>query len=235
MSDYALTTDVPLTTHNGGKKSKYGEEIKVTPPAFRTVRMHIAGTSPLVMNKLSQKTQDDLEASQSEGGRSKNKNNRQPKDFNELYESAKHVSRDGWCGIPCTAFRGSAIAACRLGGFTMVLAKLVLFVEADGYDKDDGSPLVRITKGIPEPLRNYVKNANNVIDIRCRPIWHEWECDLRVTFDNDKFSLEDIVNLIARVGKQVGILAGRPGSVKSTGMGWGLFDVHELYHDGETK
>lgn len=39
------------------------------------------------------------------------------------------------------------------------------------------------------------------------------------------FSHNDIVNLMMRVGQQVGIGEGRPDSKNSAGMGWGLFDI----------
>jgi len=36
---------------------------------------------------------------------------------------------------------------------------------------------------------------------------------------------EDVVNLIARVGMQVGIGEGRPDSKASAGLGFGLFEI----------
>jgi hypothetical protein len=39
------------------------------------------------------------------------------------------------------------------------------------------------------------------------------------------FTANDVVNLIARVGLQVGIGEGRPDSKESAGLGYGLFEV----------
>jgi hypothetical protein len=39
------------------------------------------------------------------------------------------------------------------------------------------------------------------------------------------FSLDDISNLLMRVGLQVGLGEGRPDSKKSAGMGWGTFEI----------
>ena len=58
-----------------------------------------------------------------------------------------------------------------------------------------------------------------------RAAFHEWKCKLRIRFDADQFTKEDIANLLARVGLQVGIGEGRPDSKKSAGMGWGLFEL----------
>lgn len=48
---------------------------------------------------------------------------------------------------------------------------------------------------------------------------------LRIRFDADLFTKTDIVNLIMRVGAQVGIGEGRPDSKDSAGMGFGLFEI----------
>ena len=52
-----------------------------------------------------------------------------------------------------------------------------------------------------------------------------WEADVRIRYDGDQFTASDVVNLLARAGLQVGIGEGRPDSKKSTGMGWGLFEI----------
>jgi hypothetical protein len=55
----------------------------------------------------------------------------------------------------------------------MTLAKLSLFIEADGLDVIDGTPLVRIIAGEPERTDMHVRNATGVVDIRTRPMWRE--------------------------------------------------------------
>jgi hypothetical protein len=115
------------------------------------------------------------------------------------------------------------ISACRTVGFKMTLAKLSVFVEADGFDKQDGTPLVKITKGEPKYCEHMVR-IQQTVDVRARAMWNEgWEAELRIRFDADQFTLEDITNLLSRVGMQVGIGEGRPDSKSSSGMGWGTF------------
>jgi ribosomal protein S17 len=41
----------------------------------------------------------------------------------------------------------------------------------------------------------------------------------------DQFKVQDVANLLSRVGEQVGICEGRPDSKNSAGMGWGTFQV----------
>jgi hypothetical protein len=160
------------------------------------------------------------------GSRSRKGKKREPKKFKELFKQAMHVSDKGWHGIPASAFRCAMISACKICGFHMTKAKLAVFVEADGFDSDEGTPLVKITKGKPVYHEGMVRLATGVADIRARPMWKPgWEAKVRVTFDADMFGLEDITNLMARVGVQVGIGEGRPDSKSSAGMGWGTFTI----------
>ena len=199
-------------------------EIKITAPNFKRAAIAIRGTSPMVQHKFSEKARNTMVAIQEEGSQSRKGRKRDPKDFNAVYEAAKHVSTEGWCGIPASAFRNAMISACRIVGFKMTLAKLSLFVDADGYGSD-GTPLVKITKGEPVQHLAPARNANGSTDIRCRPMWHEWEAKLRLRWDGDQFSPTDIANLLSRVGAQVGIGEGRADSRMSSGMGWGFFEL----------
>jgi hypothetical protein len=116
------------------------------------------------------------------------------------------------------------ISACRLVGFKMTLAKLSVFVEADGWDQQDGIPLVRVY-GKSETFTAHTRNATGVVDVRSRPMYREWAVKLRVRFDADQFTAQDVYNLIARVGGQVGLCEGRPDSKSSAGCGFGTFEV----------
>lgn len=64
-----------------------------------------------------------------------------------------------------------------------------------------------------------------VADIRWRPMWEQWSAKVRVRWDANQFSAQDVVNLLSRAGMQVGIGEGRPDSKASNGMGWGMFEV----------
>ena len=63
-----------------------------------------------------------------------------------------------------------------------------------------------------------------------RPMWEKWNADVRLTWDADLFSTTDVLNLLTRVGKQVGLGEGRPDSQQSAGQGWGLFKV-DLFNE----
>jgi hypothetical protein len=202
------------------------EVVRITRPRLRTAAIQIRGISPYVQHAFSEKQRKQMEETQRAGQQSRGKKVRVPKDFEAVYEAAKHYSRDGWVGIPAPAFRNACIDACRLVGFVMTRAKLSVFVEPDGFDRNDGTPLVRIV-GEPHIHEASVRNESGVADIRWRPMWNEWSSVVRVTWDEDQFSATDVMNLMLRAGLQVGIGEGRPSSPNSMGLGWGRFEVVE--------
>lgn len=202
------------------------ESVTIKPPNFQTAVFHITGTAPYVQHKFSAKAREQMRATQEAGSTARSKRAKAAKDFNAAYEGAMYRSGDGWTGIPAPSFRNGMISACRTVGFKMTLAKLSVFIDADGFDVDDGTPLVRISKGEPRYHESLVRLPTGVADIRARPMWEPgWEAEIRITFDGDQFTLSDVSNLLMRVGMQVGIGEGRPDSKNSAGMGWGTFRV----------
>jgi hypothetical protein len=203
---------------------KSEDSLVIKAPNLRTALFEIEGTAPFVQARFSGRVMIEMIRRQEAGSQAASKKKRENKDFDRLVEEAKHISKEGWNGIPATTFRGACISACRTVGFKMTLAKLSIFVEADGYDRIDNTPLIKITKGEPYRVDHAVRNATGVVDIRPRPMWDKgWQAGVRITWDDDQFSLADVSNLLARVGRQVGIGEGRPDSRQSCGMGWGLF------------
>ena len=195
----------------------------ITPPKMEVVHIRIVGDSPLVINKFSAKAKAEMIANQEAGSSAKTKKKHESKDFEATGNAARHVSSEGWDGIHAAAFRNAAISACRAAGFVMTKAKLAIFVEADGYDREDLTPLVRLTSGEPEIITSPCRNATGVIDLRPRPHYFPWAATVRVRHDADILSTTDVCNLFARVGCQVGIGEGRPDSKQSAGQGNGLF------------
>lgn len=207
-------------------KSDKVQRIVITPPNMQGTIIRIIGTAPYVANKFSKEAQAIMMAKQEAGEQSRKGKKREPKDFQKIYLGMVHYSEDGWIGMPASAFRKAMVSACRLVGFKMVLAKLSVFVMGDGIDRDDGQPLIKI---VGKPVRKDmpVRLANGSTDIMPRPFFHDWSAKVNLEWDADQFSVTDIGNLMMRVGRQVGIGAGRPDSTNSTGMGWGTFRIDD--------
>lgn len=198
--------------------------VTISAPKFRKLQFRVVGTAPYMGCRFSEKAMQAMRAKHAAGSVAKKGKQREARDFDRDYEQAKHVSADGWVGIPATAFRNAMISACKIVGFKMTHAKLSVFVVQDGFDRVDGIPLVKII-GTPEKTEMVTRNATGVVDIRVRPMWRQWSVKLTITYDEDQFTPEDVTNLLARAGMQVGIGEGRPDSKNSAGLGYGLFSI----------
>jgi hypothetical protein len=198
------------------------QQVLISAPNFGVMELIIHGTAPLVIERFSKKAE--LMEKMQQGTVANSKKKRDPRDYEKDAEAARYRHSSGWEGANAAAFRAGMISACRLVGFKMTLAKLSVFIEADGFDKIDGLPLVRIY-GESQTFTAHTRNATGVVDVRSRPQYRDWACKLRVKFDQSQFSATDVINLVSRVGMQVGIGAGRPDSKSSAGCGWGTFEV----------
>lgn len=217
-----------------GKITTTESILSISPPDFRYVSLKIIGTSVYCQHAFGAKALQTMRDAQVAGSAGKARKVRESKDFHQLYLDAMHVSTDGWCGIPSSSFRSAMITACRTVGVVMTRAKLAVFVLEDGVDRVSGEPLTKITKGEPYLLEMPVRNATGVADIRARPAWAPgWEAIVCVEYDGGMITASDIVNLMMRVGVQVGIGEGRPSSKMSNGLGWGRFRVEAPSADEE--
>lgn len=227
---HVIAERVAMPPVEEAKKEK--RELRITAPKMEQVAVLIRGTALYCQNRFSKKAFDMMKAKQEAGSAAKKKKNRDPKDFMACYEEAKHISREGWCGIPAAAFRNAMISACRLVNFKMTIGKLTVRVIEDGLDKIDNSGLVKIVKGEPRYSELPARNATGVCDIRARPIWDPgWEAVVRIRYDAEQFKAEEVLNLLRRVGEQVGVGEGRPDSPNSNGLGWGMFEIVRLVED----
>ena len=205
-------------------KAAVTQSVAIKPANIQTAEFNIKGTAPYVQARFSGKAMQAMMTKMAAGSTASKSRAKPARDFDDDYRQAMHISTEGWYGIPAGAFRQAMISACRLVGFKMTLAKLSVFVHADGFDKIDGIPLIRL-EGTPERTDMAVRNATGVADIRVRPMWREWSAKVRVKYDADQFTLQDVTNLMQRVGMQVGIGEGRPDSRESAGLGWGTFEL----------
>jgi hypothetical protein len=202
--------------------------INIKPPNMGETIFKIVGTAPLVIHRFDEKTKREFELKVIGGSGPTGKKKHEATSLEDLCEAAKYVGEtDGvrWEGFNASAIRNAMISACRLVNFRMTLAKLSIFVVEDGRDVIDPLiPLVRI-HGDSRLSESIGRTSTDVAMLIVRPMYFPWEANLHMRFDADQFSLQDIMNLLLRVGEQVGICEGRPDSKASAGMGWGLFTI----------
>lgn len=203
-----------------------GTAMAVRPANMREVIFEIRHQANLMIAKFSTKAMKSIKAKHEAGSQAKSKKVREARDFEADADNARHISTEGWDGIHAAAFRNGMIDACRLTDLKMTQARLAIFCMEDGEDKDDGTPLVRIhSVGGHETSIMPVRNASGTLDLRARPMWRDWSMFVRLRYDADLMAMDDIYNLLQRVGMQVGIGEGRPYSTKGNGLGFGLFNV----------
>lgn len=201
------------------------KSVVIPPPKFGRAEFEIKGTAPLVIHRFSRKTQNEMKAKMETGKAASSKKNREAKSTDDIFNEARYRHKDGWDGFNASSIRNAMISACRLVNFKMTLAKLSIFVEADGWDEAEPQiPLVRII-GKPTKQEDMARVTTGQPYVTVRPAYHDWKAKIKIRWDQDQFTLDDVSNLLMRVGQQVGIGEGRPDSKNSAGMGWGLFEL----------
>lgn len=202
------------------------QEVKVTRPNLQVAQFQIVGTSPYCQHKFGTKTKELMRLTQEKGSETKKGMKKPKRNFEQDYKDAIHFSEEGWMGIPASAFRNALIDAHRLTDFKMTHGKCSLFCLGDGLDSEEFNGLVRI-KGEPEMNVSMVRLSKGVCSLAARPIWKKWSAEVNIRFDADQYCLEDVTNLMIRVGIQIGLGEGRHFSKTSNGLGWGCFEVAE--------
>lgn len=199
-------------------------KIQIKAPNIKDAVFEILGTAPLVIHRFSAKVKNEMKMKMEEGKSASSKKNREAVNTDSVFEAARYRSKQGWDGFHAGSVRLAMINACRLVDFKMTLAKMSLFVIADGQDAIEPQiPLVRIY-GEAVKQEDMARVATGAPYVTIRAAYHDWKAKLHIRWDADQFSLVDITNLLQRVGTQVGLCEGRPFSKNSAGMGWGTFE-----------
>ena len=115
-----------------------------------------------------------------EGKSSSSKKNREAQDFDNKFNEARYISKDGWDGFHAASIRNAMISACRLVNFKMTLAKLSIFVIADGWDKIEPQiPLIRII-GKPTKQEDMARVETGQPYVTVRAAYHDWSARVRI-------------------------------------------------------
>lgn len=201
------------------------QSVSITAPKFQYASFNVIGQDVLVIHRFSAKTKQQMKEKMELGKAAGNKKNREAKSTDITFNEARYVSKQGWDGFHAGSVRKAMISACRLVNFKMTLAKLSIFVEADGYDATEPQiPLIKII-GKPTKQEDMARVETGQPYVTVRAAYHDWKAKIKIRFDADQFTLQDVTNLLMRAGQQVGLGEGRPDSKNSAGMGWGLFTI----------
>ncbi len=178
--------------------------------------MTIVGTTPLLVNKFSEKAKQQIEDKQTGVAKAK-KEFRDPK---AEYEASMYTFKNGkkTCyGIPAGGVKTAAVTACKfIDGIAQTFARGAFhIIPAKG-----SANLVEIT-GTPQMDESFVKIGpfgRKVAMPRYRARFDEWECSFDVVYNPNVISAEQIANLYENAGFAVGLCEWRPEKNGSLGM-----------------
>ncbi len=180
-----------------------------------TIGVTIEGLTPLVTHAWSAKALTMMAEAQSGKARKK----KEPKDPHAEYEASFYRLPDGTPGIPAAAFKSAAVQGARnFDNLTMTLVKQAIFIKGEGPDQ-----LVAI-HGEPEMWQSPVRISGGVADLRYRPRFWPWACELQVEFNTTVLSKDSVLALID-AGGHGGVGEWRPSAPKSYTGNYGRYRV----------
>lgn len=193
LSDIKITSMSTIKGKISMAVKKTGE-VEVLPRNQKSIEIFIIGMTPLITHAWSEKAKKMMRDKQM--GKAVPK--KSPKDPEEDFKSAMYLTTDGVCGYPASGLKAAIVTAARItGGVPMTKLKVAIFVEAD----DPFTGLLKIY-GKHEPImrEDMVRLETGVADMRYRPEFREWAMKLRVTFNANILTEEQVVNLIDSAG-----------------------------------
>lgn len=177
------------------------------PPLQRKIfLLTLVGDSPLICHKFSKKVQTMMVQKQKKMPQEAKK----AKDPEQDYKDSLYEMSDQKYGFPAMAFKKSAVNACSLiSGITKVQARSAFFVvNNDGNSEGEEQELVEI-KGKPSMRQDPVK-IQMTNDIRFRGQFKEWSCVLRIQYNVNIITPEQIAHLFNYAGDGIGVGEWRP-------------------------
>ncbi len=178
------------------------KEIAIPAILMDTIEVPIVGKTPLISQAWDPLEVERIIASQTGKAPSPKK---EPRDPEREYEATKYKLPDGRCGLPVSAFKKAMVRAGKAVGLVMTDARGIFFVEGEG---DPVTPLVPI-EGEPY-MRTDMCTIKGTVMPRFRACFPEWTATVKITYDTQMISIEQIVHLLNRAGETVGVGGWRP-------------------------
>ena len=211
-----MTTKKPIKKDETKKEEtkKVVKKIELMPLNIKTITINIIGKTPLLMDKMPQETLNNILAKQT--GLS-NTNKKKVRDTSNETSNAIHKTSMGKIGYPASAFKKAMIdATSRVGdkffskGLVMGAIRIINSVE--------GLVLLKYSK-------QSVLEHNVGSNVKFTPMFQDWSCELKIQFDANNITAEDILTLVNYAGFYVGIGSWRP-KCRDGGSGeFGQFEI----------
>jgi hypothetical protein len=158
----------------------------------------VIGDSPLICHAWSEKAKKEMLDKQMK----KAKAGKDAKDPEQDFLQSLYPLPGGGYGFPVIAFKNAAVTACTsVAGITKVAARQAFRVGGTLA----GAELVKIEGPEPEMREDMVRVGMGTADIRYRGQFTSWWATVRVIFNANVLSAEQIVNLFNTAGFGVGV------------------------------
>lgn len=187
--------------------------IQLPPLNIQRARITIAGDSPLICHKWSDKAKKQMLDKQMKKAKSAKESKDPEQDFWGSLYILKGTPADGVetmeFGFPAVGFKAAAVDACsHIDGVTKVEARGAFHVVGE---------FVKIN-GVPSPREDMVRVGMGAADIRYRGEFREWSADVDFRYNANVLSAEQVVNLFNTAGFAIGVGEWRPQRDGSFGM-----------------
>ena len=183
------------------RKAETSSEIQVIEVVKGQIDFCILGTSPLIMNRMSQKVWHELLAPKGKKNAAEKASSLKHDPIQEFRNSPyiiENKAAPSLLGILPTAFKGAMLtAALDMPGTKRTQMGRLLTVDWD----------MQPVYGIPKVFMSITRSAdmNKTPDVRTRAILPEWACKLTVTFNKPILREQSVANLLAAAGMQSGV------------------------------
>lgn len=183
------------------RKVETSSEIQVIEVVKGQIDFCILGTSPLIMNRMSQKVWHELLAPKGKKNAAEKASSLKHDPIQEFRNSPyiiENKAAPSLLGILPTAFKGAMLtAALDMPGTKRTQMGRLLTVDWD----------MQPVYGVPRVFMSITRSAdmNKTPDVRTRAILPEWACKLTVTFNKPILREQSVANLLAAAGMQSGV------------------------------
>ena len=177
-------------------------EVRVKPIDTKTVVIPLESMSPMIQHAWTEKARKMMRDKKA----GKKTKTREVTDPHAEALAATHFTADADYGIPAGAIKKAIINAAHKDlGIEKTLVRKSLFVVC--ADKNN---VIKIECDPPVMREDSVRVGAGSADLRYRPEFASWRCDLEIMYDGGNLTIDDIVNLVNRAGFGVGVMEWRP-------------------------
>lgn len=202
---------------NMKKPKETKKEIRLAEIRVAEITVPIVGKTPLLMDRFPPKTRDAILAKQTGVSKTATKT---PRKIEEETREAVHMTRSKKVGFPAEGFKRGMMECTSYVGDKFFSKKLIMGIQI--VNTEDG--LVPIKWKKQDVLEHNIGHTT-----KFSPRFHDWTCELKIRYDANNLSPQDILTLLNYAGFYVGVGAWRP---KGKDGGSGNFGMYAV---GKTK